>query len=539
MMPRMLVGSSSAPTVGRSASEAASSSRNSGLPSRLGGERAGPIAHLLQAVQVEQSRRQVGGLRVAQRLERQPAVRGEPAGPRRTAREELRPRDREEEHGHVARTRDERLDQIQQARVGPVDVLEHQHRRLPLAEPLHEQSGREEQRLPVGRRPAVGAQAEQHGQVRRGLLDVVARRQLAQGRQELPLRHVHLVVVEDAGDLLHVLGERAVGPRPRVAHRPAEEHPAARGLDALGQLVGQPRLPDAGRPEDGHEVRLALLDDPLPQFPERRELAPAADHRHARERALPHLGERRRREPRPDRLALPLRDDRLGRLVADHGPRRRVRLLADEHPVDRSRRLQARRGVDDVAGDHRLAEVRPRGQRDDRLAGVDGEARLQIQRGIVGVHLLEGIAHGQRRADGALGIVAVRDRRPEDAHHRVADELLHDAPVALHLGASAVVVAGQDRADVLGIEALRPRGEPHQVDEQDRDDATFLGGGSGGFERRPAGLAEAGPLGVLLPAGGADDHAGSLAGYRRRAGSGPEEGSRCPRTRWWSCSSRR
>ena len=45
------------------------------------------------------------------------------------------------------------------------------------------------------------------------------------------------------------------------------------------------------------------------------------------------------------------------------------------------------------------------------------------------------VADRERRADGALGIVLVRDRRAEERHHRVADELLDRAAVALELRA--------------------------------------------------------------------------------------------------------
>ena len=43
------------------------------------------------------------------------------------------------------------------------------------------------------------------------------------------------------------------------------------------------------------------------------------------------------------------------------------------------------------------------------------------------------IADRERGADGPLGIVLVRDRRAEDRHHRVADELLDRAAAALDL----------------------------------------------------------------------------------------------------------
>ena len=76
----------------------------------------------------------------------------------------------------------------------------------------------------------------------------------------------------------------------------------------------------------------------------------------------------------------------------------------------------------------------------------------------------------ERRADGALRVVLVRDGRAEDRHHRVADELLDGAAVALELLAHVRVVAAELGRDVLGVELLGPRREADQVGEQDGDD---------------------------------------------------------------------
>jgi hypothetical protein len=102
----------------------------------------------------------------------------------------------------------------------------------------------------------------------------------------------------------------------------------------------------------------------------------------------------------------------------------------------------------------------------------------------------------------------VRDRRAEDGHHGVADELLDGAAVPLELASQLRVVRRQRGADVLGIELLRLRGEPDQVGEQDRDDLPLLAGlvRRRGAERRAAARAEAGILGVLAPAVRAQHH---------------------------------
>ena len=64
----------------------------------------------------------------------------------------------------------------------------------------------------------------------------------------------------------------------------------------------------------------------------------------------------------------------------------------------------------------------------------------------------------------------MRGGSAEDGHHRVADELLDGASVALELGTQLFVVGPQDRIDVLGVERLRTRGEADEVGEEHRDD---------------------------------------------------------------------
>ena len=105
----------------------------------------------------------------------------------------------------------------------------------------------------------------------------------------------------------------------------------------------------------------------------------------------------------------------------------------------RRRRLEPRSGVDDVAGGHPLAGLGTRVERDERLAGGDPDPHLEL------ALLGERVADGERRADGALGVVLVRDGRPEDRHHGVADELLDGAAEALELGAHARVVGLEER----------------------------------------------------------------------------------------------
>ena len=155
-------------------------------------------------------------------------------------------------------------------------------------------------------------------------------------------------------------------------------------------------------------------------------------------------------------------------------------MLPHDHGADGCRRLQACRGVDDVTRDHGLTVGGAGVHGDDRLAGVDGDPYLQAS-------VRSPVSNGERRSYRALRVVAVGRRRAEDAHHGVTHELLHDAAAPLDLGTNPLVVGSEDRADVLGVEALRLGSERDEVDEQDRHDPAFLADMAGLLEWSPAG----------------------------------------------------
>ena len=60
----------------------------------------------------------------------------------------------------------------------------------------------------------------------------------------------------------------------------------------------------------------------------------------------------------------------------------------------------------------------------------------------------------ERRTQRAMGVVLVSDRRPEQRHHAVAEELVDRALVAVHLVQDHLEGAVHDRVDFLGVEAL-------------------------------------------------------------------------------------
>ena len=65
----------------------------------------------------------------------------------------------------------------------------------------------------------------------------------------------------------------------------------------------------------------------------------------------------------------------------------------------------------------------------------------------------------ERGPDGALGVVLLSDRNAPDRHHRVADELLDDPPVAGDHGARGLEVPAQELAHLLGVTLFGERGE--------------------------------------------------------------------------------
>ena len=96
-------------------------------------------------------------------------------------------------------------------------------------------------------------------------------------------------------------------------------------------------------------------------------------------------------------------------------------------------------------------------------------------------------------ADGPLGVVLVRDRRAPDGHHRVADELLDGAAVALDDAPRVLEVAGEELPHLLGVAGLREGREADEVGEEHRDEPPL------GLRRRRAGRPGAAPRRAAAP----------------------------------------
>jgi hypothetical protein len=119
---------------------------------------------------------------------------------------------------------------------------------------------------------------------------------------------------------------------------------------------------------------------------------------------------------------------------------------------------------------------------------------------------LDRVDEVERGPDRPLGVVLLGDRRPPHRHHRVADELLGHAAVAVDDGAGLVEVRRLQLADGLGVALTREGREADQVDEQDRHQPPLRVGGHERGLRQGNAAAAAEPLAhrVRRPAVGAD-----------------------------------
>ena len=179
--------------------------------------------------------------------------------------------------------------------------------------------------------------------------------------------------------------------------------------------------------------------------------------------------------PGGDRGGLALEVLLAGRLEGDRRGRGPLRRLADQDRARGGGRLEPGGRVDEVAGDHPLVRGT---DRDGGLAGEDagpgGDRRPERP---------DRIDELEAGADSPLGVVLVGDRRAPDRHDRVADELLDRSPVAADHVAGEVEVTGQELPGVLSVAPFRERREADQIGEEDRHEAA-LGDGCGGRGQR-------------------------------------------------------
>ena len=333
-----------------------------------------------------------------------------------------------------------------------------------------------------------------------------------------PLRH-HLTDPPGHGLLAVDLADLADEHLPERRERPLlleRARPSDEDLHALGQprqeLLGHPRLPDAGFAEQRHEVRAFAGRHAVEGVGEQRELAAPVHERHPLAVRPP---ARSQREDGPGRHraahTFGIDPSRLAELHLRGGELRGRR--ADEDLARGGRLLEPRADVH-LGPEHDVAVGRrPHGDRAGVHADPDLHGRRQPQlapqpRGL--------IADRERGAHRAGGVVVVGDRRAEGPEHGVADEPLGDPAEPRDLLAHHPVEPGQDLAEPLGIDGGRQLRGTGEVDEDDRDDPPFRGvrDGEGGAARG----AEAGVGRQGLPAAGAlgRGHRASIVRVARR-----------------------
>ena len=152
-------------------------------------------------------------------------------------------------------------------------------------------------------------------------------------------------------------------------------------------------------------------------------------------------------------------------LVGDRrfgGPARRS---PDEDCAGLGGALDARRGVDEVAGDHALALG------SDRDGGLPRENACACLQGCVELwHSGDEVEPGP---DGALRVVLLGDRCSPDGHDGIADELLDCAAIAVDDGSRRLEVEREKLARVLRVALCGCGGEADEVGEEDGDEAAF------------------------------------------------------------------
>ena len=401
------------------------------------------------------------------------ALAGAPGGP---ALEQLRPRERDHVERRVARPFEQVLDEVEQALVGPLHVLEREHRRVDVGEPLEEEPPGREQFLLVA--CLVLGQPEQ---LREPRLDepplVGVGEVLLERRVQLLERRGGLLVLGDPAAHPHHVGERPVGDALAVGEAAAAVPVRELGepVEVLVELPAEPRLADAGDPGDRDEVRLALLGAGVEEILDLAELPVAADERRLEAGRLERAAGARddpQRAPERQQPILALQLERPGLLVDDRLLGRPPRRLADEHRPGLGDRLHPRGRVDEVARDHSLSLG---AERHRRLAGQDAGPRPQLGLADLVAERRDGRDEIERGPHRPLRVVLGRRRRSPDRHHRVADELLDRSAVQLDQPAARVEVARQELPHLLRVARLGERREADEIGEQDGDEPTFGG----------------------------------------------------------------
>ena len=356
-----------------------------------------------------------------------------------------------------------------------MEVLEHHDDRSRRREPLEERPPGSEELLRAG----PGLDTQESEKRRLDPLSLFSVRHV--GRERLghldPGRRI-VVGLQEASPAPDHLAERPEADPVAVCRAPSVMPPGGvdEAIDVLEELPREPSLADPARADDAHQPGPVLATGRMEQLLEQAQLVVAADEwsfQHVRPIATADLGNHPDGPPRGHRGCLALEHLIAGGHELDGLSGGSLGRLADEDGAWLGRGLKPACRVDEVAGDHPLAD---RPERDRRLAGQDSGPGLDPW--AEPLHRVDELKAGP---NGSLGVILVGRRCAPDRHDRITDELLDRSPVAADDLARQVEVAREQLASVLGVAALRERREPDQIGEHDRHESAFGDGWQRGF----------------------------------------------------------
>ena len=356
------------------------------------------------------------------------------------------------------------VDEVEQAAVGPLKILEEQDGRALRGDPLEEDAPCREQDVATSGGRRLEPEEREEGRLdpapiirvgnevgnRRG--DPLAGRGLVVRLGQSCPATDHLAQRPE-GDALAVRGRATTVPVDRLED----------AIEVLLELPGQPALADPARSGHRHEPRLAVASGRAYEILQQAQLFVAAHEwrfRHVRAALSTALGHDPQGAPGGDGARLALEDLLPGLFERDRRRRQAMGRLTDEHGSGRGSALEPGGGVDQVARDHPLP---CRAEGDGGFAGEDAgscaDGRTQDA---------DGADEIQSGAHRALGVVLAGGRRTPEGHDGVADEFLDRPAVAFDDVTSDLEVPAEGLADFLGVALLGERGEPDEIGEQDR-----------------------------------------------------------------------
>ena len=236
------------------------------------------------------------------------------------------------------RPRGQVLQKLQKRGIGPMNVLDHQHRWPGGGQRLQETSPGGERlllRSPLAARFASDSDQRQQPRPEPG--GVIIHRQ---HRFQLRSGHLHIIGVKYSRVALDDLSQRperhpiAIGQAPPGPPR----HQVGQPIDVGEQLGYQPGLAHPRRPGDRHQMHRAVADHAVQDPPQLQHLQIATHQRRVGgpDHISPQPGPRWAGPPQRHRVGLALHCHRLQRLIGKHPRRRHIRRLTHRHRTHRS-----------------------------------------------------------------------------------------------------------------------------------------------------------------------------------------------------------